>query len=108
MNKCLKIISVTGALFCLGKRIDCIKELQAAVDVFKVFDTGRDNCNNNNNNNDHDDFYGDASDYDKGTTLEVKKVVKGGAEERHVFHIRIILFILNTKKSFNYTKKKVF
>jgi hypothetical protein len=78
VNEFLKIISITGAIFCLGKRIDYSKELQAAADVFKVFDTSRGNCinNNNNNNNDHGDFYGDASDYDKGRTLEAKKVVE--------------------------------
>ena len=35
-------------------------------------------------------------------------VIQGGAEETHVFHIRITLFIFNIKKSFNYTKRKVF
>jgi hypothetical protein len=34
-------------------------------------------------------------------------IIQGGAEETHVFHIRIILFIFNIK-SFNSTKKKAF
>ena len=69
------------------------RSYRLALNAFKALYTCTDNCNDdneddddndnyNNNINDHHDFYGDASDYDKGTAHEVKRVVERKCDRR--------------------------
>jgi hypothetical protein len=62
-----------------GRELITAWSYRLPLNAFKALYTSTDNCNNDNEddeNNNNDNCHGDASDYDKSTTLEVKRVVE--------------------------------